>query len=110
MGEHSEQKNNMQADDESIFGETAGNEEEKCFMKNQWTGTINTRKKYETVCFCKLLIFIETKYFSHKIHPNQISPPSPFSSSPHPLLTDLLTREKCGPLWQIIRKREAILV
>lgn len=64
----------MQVVDEGIFAETAGNEEEKCFTKNQGTGTINTRKKYEADCFGKLLIFIETRYFSHKIHPDQSLP------------------------------------
>lgn len=67
----------MQVVDEGIFGETSRNEEEKCFMKNQGTGTINTRKKYEADCFDKLLIFIDTRYFSHKIHPDQSFPSIP---------------------------------
>lgn len=49
MGEHSEQKNNMQADDEGVFGEIAGNEEEKCFMENQGTATINTEKSMRQI-------------------------------------------------------------
>lgn len=39
----------MQVVDEGIFGETPRNEEEKCFMKNQGAGTINTREKYEQI-------------------------------------------------------------
>lgn len=74
----------MQVVDESIFGEGAGNEDEKCFRKNQGTGTRNIRKKYETDFFGKLLIFIETRYFSHKINPDQSFPFIPFSQFPSP--------------------------